>query len=83
MSTEPGLTDSAAYAHVFEYVGDWTKRGPTTRLRAAAELRAAADEYIAREIHDLRAPQHPSFTWQQIADALGVSKQAAQKRYGR
>lgn len=44
------------------------------------ELIARLDGQLTARIH---AARECGITWQQIADALGVSNQAAQQRYGR
>ena len=41
--------------------------------------RAAAEAAVALAVSDARAE---GWTWQQIGDVLGVSRQAAQQRYG-
>jgi len=46
--------------------------------RLAAE-RAAIDAAIAREVRAMRAA---GFSWSAIGAELGISKQAAQQRYG-
>ncbi|WP_125131371.1 AsnC family protein [Microbacterium sp. 10M-3C3] len=53
---------------------------PLPELRRLAELRreiARAEEVQVRRARNL------GFSWQAIAGALGVSKQAANKRFGR
>lgn len=78
MSTEPGLTDSPEYETVFEYVHavSATSMG---RLAAGARMATATEEFLRREIHDARLR---GYTWRQIATALGVSRQAANQRFG-
>lgn len=48
-------------------------------LRAAVIDRQLAEERVAREVAWLRAR---GWSWTQVADALGVSRQAARQRYG-
>lgn len=49
------------------------------RLTALAEQRAAIDAAIAAEVAQRRAA---GFSWAAIGAALGITKQAAQQRYG-
>lgn len=54
---------------------------PTAGLRAVRSLRALADRF--ETLHVARA-RELGWSWQQIADALGVSRQAVhQKHHGR
>lgn len=48
-----------------------------TALAAVVALRLAADDYEARVV---RLALQRGWTWSQIAEALGVSKQAAHRR---
>jgi hypothetical protein len=50
------------------------------RLRANAQLRRGAAE-LEREL--VASARREGATWQQIADALGMSRQSAQQRFGR
>ena len=50
-----------------------------TRLRAAQELRALLRRFERPLAAACRAE---GYTWAEIGDALGVSAQAAQQRYG-
>lgn len=52
---------------------------PTARLFAAATLRAELDEWLPVLAHAAREAGH---TWTDLGDALGVTKQAVQKRFG-
>jgi hypothetical protein len=47
--------------------------------QAAGHLLAARDEVE----YSVRAARRHGATWRQIGDELGISKQAAQQRYGR
>lgn len=49
-------------------------------LAELAELRATLDDAIYTAARNLHAQGH---SWDAIADALGVTRQAAHKRYGR
>jgi hypothetical protein len=50
------------------------------RLRANAQLTRAAAA-LEREL--VASARREGATWQQIADALGMSRQSAQQRFGR
>ena len=53
---------------------------PFAKLTAIAEWRRELDRYEATVVRRARVIGMP---WQQIATALGVSRQAVHKRYGR
>jgi DNA-directed RNA polymerase specialized sigma24 family protein len=53
---------------------------PAQGLQAVVVLRRLTDRL--EETHVLAARAH-GWTWQQIGDALGVSRQAVHKKYGR
>ncbi len=53
---------------------------PLTALRAVAELRRQLDRTEAVAVR--RARVQGGVLWTDIADALGVSKQAVHKKYG-
>jgi len=53
---------------------------PRAGLRAVASLRTLAD---ALELRQVEAALREGMTWQQIADALGVTRQAVHKKYAR
>jgi hypothetical protein len=53
---------------------------PFTALRAIAKLRAEVDRM---ETIAVRRARNSNASWQLIAVALGVSKQAVHKKYGR
>jgi hypothetical protein len=50
------------------------------RLYSLHGLRAAAETVIGESVEDARDVR---MTWQEIGDALDVSKQAAQQKYGK
>ncbi|MCT9929169.1 hypothetical protein N5079_02925 [Planotetraspora sp. A-T 1434] len=52
---------------------------PLRALRAAAELRRQVDRLAAVQVRRARVQ---GLSWVQIAEALGVSKQAVHKRFG-
>jgi len=53
---------------------------PEDGLQAVVVLRRLADRLERTHVLGARAR---GWTWQQIGDALGVSRQAVHKRYGR
>lgn len=50
---------------------------PASALAAVLQLRQLADDLEARAVH---AALRAGWSWSQIAEALGVSKQAAHRR---
>ena len=53
---------------------------PRAGLRAVASLRVLADRL---ELAQVEAALRVGMTWQSVADALGVSRQAAHKKYAK
>jgi hypothetical protein len=53
---------------------------PAEGLRAVRSLRELADRLEALQVERAR---DLGWSWQQVADALGVTKQAVHKKYGR
>jgi hypothetical protein len=53
---------------------------PAQGLQAVVVLRRMTDRLEAMHVEAARAQ---GWTWQQIGDALGVSRQAAHKKHGR
>ncbi len=53
---------------------------PLERLALAGQVRARAEQVVTLKVVECRAS---GATWQQVGDALGVSMQAAQQRYGK
>lgn len=54
-------------------------------LEALAEAQDHLDAWRAGVVHQARdkySPNHRQYTWQTIGSALGITKQAAQQRYG-
>jgi DNA-binding NarL/FixJ family response regulator len=52
---------------------------PAVGLRAVASLRALLETLERLQVENARAK---GWSWQQIAESLGVSKQAVHKKYG-
>lgn len=53
---------------------------PAAGLRAVVVLRRLADQLEAKHAANAR---RAGWSWQEIGDALGVSRQAVHKKYGR
>jgi predicted transcriptional regulator len=53
---------------------------PAVGLRAVVALRRLADRL---EVIQVTAARRAGWTWQQIGDALGITRQAVHKKYGR
>jgi DNA-directed RNA polymerase specialized sigma24 family protein len=53
---------------------------PQVGLRAVAALRRLLERLEAVQV---RSARHRGWSWQEIADALGVTRQAVHKKYGR
>ena len=53
---------------------------PAIGLRGVVVLRRLADQLEAGHVADAR---QAGWSWQEIGDALGVSRQAVHKKYGR
>jgi DNA-directed RNA polymerase specialized sigma24 family protein len=51
---------------------------PATGLRAVAALRRLTDELERQQVRRARAA---GWSWQQIGDALGISRQAVHKKH--
>jgi DNA-directed RNA polymerase specialized sigma24 family protein len=55
-------------------------RDPRVGLRAVAALRKLLEQL---ETVQVRSARVSGWSWQEIADSLGVTKQAVHKKYGR
>lgn len=55
-------------------------RDPKSGLRAVASLRMLADTL---ELRQVEAALRAGMSWQEIADALGVTRQAAHKKHSK
>ncbi len=60
--------------------GEASSRDPAIGLRAVAALRDLTDDLEVLQVDNAR---EQGWSWQQIADALGVSKQAVHKKHAR
>lgn len=61
-----------------ELADNATSRDPAIGLRAVASLRQLVEELQELQVENARAA---GWSWQQIASALGVTKQAVHKKY--
>ena len=62
-----------------ELAGATTSRDPAVGLAAVASLQALLESLEALQVGNAR---DQGWSWQQIADELGVSKQAVHKKHG-
>ncbi len=53
---------------------------PATGLRAVLALRRLAEQV---EAHQVAAARRQGWSWQQIGDALGITRQSVHAKYGR
>jgi DNA-directed RNA polymerase specialized sigma24 family protein len=60
--------------------GAATSHDPDTGLRAVAALRALAERL---EILQVQNARERGWSWQEIAERLGVTKQTVHRKYGR
>jgi hypothetical protein len=79
-----GRSDNAAYlSFVRRVLRGYARRvgsGDTDDLPELVSLRSEVDELITRAVRELRVSA--GLSWAQIAAGLGVTRQAAQQRYG-
>jgi hypothetical protein len=62
-----------------QLAGETASKDPQVGLAAVASLRRLLESLEVLQVENARAE---GWAWQQIADALGVSKQAAHKKHG-
>jgi hypothetical protein len=65
-------------ANVTTLAADTSSRDPETGLAAVAALRSLVDVLEALQVGQARTA---GWTWKQIAERLGVSKQAVHQKY--
>lgn len=82
MPTDPNnIARAQSYAFGFTRTGqDWRERNELEALGDAAALLAGVEQLLQARVDLARRHER---TWQEIGDALGVSRQAAQQRFGR
>ena len=51
-------------------------------LHSIVTVQAVLDETTTQLVHHLRTEEGGSHSWAQIGEVLGISRQAAQQRYG-
>ena len=74
--------ENAAFSHVLDFrwrQGDPAISEPEARLHDLRALQAAITEVVEIAVSDARTDD---LTWAQIGNALGISPQAAVRRYG-
>ena len=62
-----------------ELAGEVSSADPAVGLRAVASLRSLLESLERLQVENARKQ---GWSWQQIADSLGVSKQAVHKKHG-
>ena len=72
------MTDTGTGATTWQ--ADATSADPAVGLRAVRSLRALADRLEGQHVQHARTL---GWSWQDIAEALGVSRQAAHQKHGR
>jgi hypothetical protein len=65
---------------VGELSGDLSSDDPATGLRASQALRRLAERVEAAHVASARGK---GWSWQQIGDALGVTRQSVHAKYGK
>lgn len=63
-----------------EHARQPTVADPATGLRAAGALRRLAERIEAQSV---RLARERGWSWEQVGDALGVSRQSVHAKYGR
>jgi hypothetical protein len=63
-----------------DVVGQIQSTDPAIGLRAVGALRRLAEQVEARQV---RAAREQGWSWEQIGDALGVSRQSMHAKYGK
>ncbi len=63
-----------------DLAGDLDSTDPTVGLRAVAALRRLLEQLEALHVNNARAK---GWSWQDVADALGVTKQTVHRKHAR
>jgi len=63
-----------------DLAGDLDSTDPTVGLRAVTALRRLLEQLESLHVHNARAK---GWSWQDIADALGVTKQTVHRKHAR
>jgi len=63
-----------------DLAGDLDSTDPTVGLRAVAALRRLLEKLESLHVHNARAK---GWSWQDIADALGITKQTVHRKHAR
>ncbi len=89
-ASHPAVSTTVDAAGVSTYIDTMTEatelaeragdRDPRIGLRAVAALRRLLEQLEAVQVRSARAK---GWSWQEIADELGVSRQAVHKKHGR
>lgn len=66
-------------AELMSLIAQMSDDDPRHALRAAGQLRRGAEQ---AETVQVRRARNAGLTWEQIANALGVTKQAVHRKYG-
>ncbi len=80
MLTHPRVSAYADTMEVTELAAAAADRDPGVGLAAVAALRALLEEVEATHVSNARAQ---GWSWEQIADALGVRRQTAHRKHAR
>lgn len=81
----PATVDNASYARFMRRsiraLGRRVGAGDVAALPELVALRAEVDAAIVNAVAELRAEPH-AYSWTEIGAALGITRQAAQTRFG-
>lgn len=69
-------------ARMVRSYGNRVSEGDIESLAGMAQFVAEAEAELAKTVHRLRSEEGGAYSWAQIGAQLGMSRQAAQKRFG-